>query len=422
MIYRGTAGELVERNVISLVLQEIAAFRVVIINGPRQSGKSTLLRQIHARLGGTVRDLDGEELLQAARTDPTAFVTVGDRHLFIDEVQLAGDALVRAIKRRVDDPSNATTFVLAGSSNFLTVPVLAESLAGRAIITEVWPFSQGERAGRTERFLDVLTTRPDGLVDLDGAPLTREDYFRRIVDGGFPEPLGLAPGRLRTAWFRSYVQTITQRDIRDFTRVRQIDELPRMLRYLAGCTATELVKARLAESIGMDRNTVRNYLPLLETVFLSRELPAWSRNPLGKVTRHTKVFVCDTGLVASLHGVTADALAQPIAPMRGQLVETFVHNELVKQRTWSDSEVNLYHWRDRGGAEVDLVVETVDGRVFGIECKSALSVTADDFRWLRMLQSKLGDQFGHGVVFYLGQTPLSFGPQLSALPLSALWA
>lgn len=130
--------------------------------------------------------------------------------------------------------------MLACSSNHLTVPVLAESLAGRAIITEVWPFSQGERAGRTERLLDVLTTRADDLLALDCARLTREDYFRRIVDGGFPEPLSLTPGRLRTAWFRSYVQTITQRDIREFSRVRQIDELPRLLQYLAGGTATEL--------------------------------------------------------------------------------------------------------------------------------------------------------------------------------------
>ena len=296
------------------------------------------------------------------------------------------------------------------------------SLAGRAVISEVWPFSQGEREGRPERFLDVLVAGTDALVDLDCPRITRDEYLARIVDGGFPEPLALPPGRLRKAWFRSYVQMITQRDIREFSRARQLDELPRLLRFLAGGTATELVRSRLAEATGMDRNTLSGYLPLLDTVFLTRELPAWSRNPLGKVTRHPKGFVCDTGLAASLHGVTAEALARPIAPLRGQLVETFVHNELVKQRTWATNEVTLHHWRDRGGAEVDIVVESADGRVFGIECKSALTVTSADFRWLRVLQGKLGAQFGHGVVLYLGDTPLSFGPGLTALPLSALWA
>lgn len=415
-------SELLRRNIEPLLRQDLDSFRVVIINGPRQSGKSTLLRRLHAELGGSMRDLDGEELLQAALTDPVAFVSGSDRWLFVDEVQRAGDALVRSIKQRVDDPSNTTTFVLAGSSNFLTVPVLAESLAGRAVISEVWPFSQGERAGRTDRFLDRLVSAPGRLADLDCPRLSRSEYLSRIVAGGFPEPLRLPPGRLRAAWFRSYVQTITQRDIREFSRARQIDELPRLLRYLAGSTATELVKARLADATGMDRNTLRGYLPLLDTVYLTRELAAWSRNPLGKVTRHPKIFVSDTGLAASMHGVTAEALEQPVAPLRGQLVETFVHNELVKQRTWAEAEVNLYHWRDRGGAEVDIVVESLDGGVSGIECKSALTVRSDDFRWLRALQAKLGDQFQHGVVFYLGQTPLSFGPGMTALPLSALWA
>lgn len=414
--------EQLRRHIEPIIQQELRSFRVIIVNGPRQSGKSTLLRRLHAELGGGMRDLDGDALLQAALTDPTAFVSVRDRWLFIDEVQRGGDPLIRAIKQRVDDPANTTTFVLAGSSNFLTVPVLAESLAGRAVISEVWPFSQGERAGRIERFLDRLVSVPEELMQIDCPRLSRTEYLDRVVGGGFPEPLGLPQGRLRSAWFRSYVQTVTQRDIREFSGIRQIEELPRLLRFLAGSTAAELVKTRLAQAAGMDRNTVGNYLPLLQTVYLIRELPAWSRNPLGKVTRHPKVFVSDTGLAASLQGVTAESLEQPVAPLRGPFVETFVHNEMVKQRTWSDAEVNLHHWRDRAGAEVDLVVEELDGRVSGIVCKAALTVRSEDFRWLRVLQAKLGSRFGHGVVFYLGQEPLSFGPGMTALPLSALWA
>lgn len=183
----------------------------------------------------------------------------------------------------------------------------------------------------------------------------------------------------------------------------------------------ELVKAELATRTGLQRGTVANYLPLLETVFLHRELPAWSRNPLGKVTKHPKVHLVDTGLAASLMGVRASALTQPIAPARGQLLETFVYNEIVRQVSWSDIDLGLYHWRDRAGAEVDLLVESAPGDVLAIQTKAALDVSQSDFKSLARLRDKLGGQFVHGVVLYLGHETLSFGPQLTALPLTSLW-
>lgn len=415
----------VRRNVLAFSRELLAAFRVVVLNGPRQSGKSTLLRQLHSGEGGTggsFANLDDEAQFQAALADPGSFVVSDQPFAYIDEVQRGGDALVRAVKSRVDDPTNTTTFVLAGSTNFLTVPNVAESLAGRAVFVEVWPFSQGERIGVEERFIDRLVTEPHVLSKLESPPTSRAEYLARVVDGGYPEVLTLPEGRLRSSWFRSYVLTVTQRDIRELARIRQPSELPRLLTFLAGGTARELVKTKLANSVGIERNTLAGYLSLLDTVFLTRELPGWSRNPLGKVAKHPKLHLCDTGLAAHLHGLDADALAQPVSPLRGQLVETFVHNELVKQRAWSSQEIALYHWRDRQGAEVDLVIETPAGQVYGIECKASLSVTVEDFKWLAKLDSKLGDQFGHGVVFYLGPAALSFGPKLTALPVSALWA
>lgn len=413
------AGRLVPRNVGDVVVEALDAFRVVVINGPRQSGKSTLLRQIRSRLGGPLHNLDVEALRQAALDDPAGLVLGDERYVHIDEVQRGGDPLVRAVKERADDPDNTTRFLLAGSTNFLSVPNLAESLTGRAVILEVWPFSQGEIEERRDRFADRLVA--GGAADISPPPVTRQEYFERICAGGYPEPLGL-PARLRARWFTSYVDTITQRDIADFAGARRIGELPRLLRYLAGKTAQELVKTRLADEVGLERHALAGYLPLLETVFLIRELPAWSRNPLGKVTRTPKIHLTDTGLAAHLHGVTPAALAQPIAPLRGQLVETFVHNELLRQLSWSDETLSLFHWRDREGAEVDLVAETSAGLVFGLETKASSTVTSEDFRWLRRLHDKLGDSFAQGVVFYLGPDVLRFGPKQVALPLSALWA
>jgi uncharacterized protein len=419
---RGNPGLLVRRGLLNPAQEALGAFRVVVLNGPRQSGKSTLLRQLHKSTGGLHYDLDDETLWQAALADPSSLVSGQARHVYVDEVQRGGDALVRAIKRRVDDPRSSTVFVLAGSTNFLTVPTLAESLAGRAVFLEVWPFSQGELRGAADRFLTRCIASPETLRRARAAALPREEYFKRIVAGGYPEPLRLPVGRLRTAWFKSYVTTVTQRDVRDISRIRWAGELPRLLRYLAGKTAQPLVKIKLADEVGIERNTLAGYLPLLETVFLVRELPAWSRNPLGKVTHTPKTHMCDTGLAAHLLGLDAAALAAPVAPMRGQLVETFVHNELMRQRAWSDVDVEFFHWRDRDGAEVDMLVETSAGAVFGIECKAASTVVAADFRWLRRLDAKLGSAFRHGIVLYLGEHPLAFGPKLTALPLSSLWS
>lgn len=411
----------VVRMVADLAAEAIDTFRVVVVNGPRQSGKSTLLRDLHARTGGVLWNLDDEALVQATRVDPDALIRTDVPFVYIDEVQRGGDPLVRAVKRAADDPNVGTTFVLAGSTNFLTVPTIAESLAGRAVFIDVWPFSQGELRGHPDSFLTRLLEDPGALRGSHPEALSRRDYFDAIVQGGFPEPQRLTNPRLRRAWFDGYVRTITQRDIVELSKIRQARDLPRLLRYLAGETAHELVKTKLAAAVGLDRGTLASYLPLLETVFLVQELPAWSRNPLGKVTKAPKLHLCDTGLAASLHGIEAAALDQPIAPLRGQFLETFVHNELVKQSTWTASHVALSHWRDRDGAEVDIIVESADGQVYGIEVKASSTVNAGDFGWLRRLDARLGDQFAHGVAFYLGTTPLSFGPKFTALPVSALW-
>lgn len=416
----GSAAEERPRHVHDLALHAATVFRVTVVNGPRQAGKSTLLRQLHRTLGGTLLNLDLEALRAAALADPSGFILSASPIVYVDEFQRGGDALVRAIKARVDDPANATRFVVTGSTNFLSVPVLAESLAGRAALLELWPFSQGEIDGHVEQFVDLAFNHPAELAATESSTLVRDDYLRRICAGGYPEPLGLA-GRMRSTWYRSYVQTVTQRDILEGTKIRQAEELPRLLRFLAASTGQELVKTELARRTGIERNTLANYLPLLSTAFLVREVPAWSRNPLGKVTKHPKVALADTGLAASLTGVDQNALALPIAPMRGPLIETFVHNEIIKQLTWCETEATVSHWRDRAGAEVDLVLEATDGRVIGIEAKASLDVGNQDFKWLRRMEAKLGGQFRHGIVFYLGPRALRFGPNLSALPLSALW-
>ncbi len=413
-------GEVLARTALGLVLESMDDFRVTVLNGARKSGKSTLVEQVRAARGGSAVTPDDADVRRAAIDDPTGFVagvppTAADRR-----GAARGDPLVLAVKAAVDRDPAPGQFLLTGSTRFLTVPNLSESLAGRARIIDLWPFSQGELAGVRERFLDRLLDDPAGLA-LDAEPAGRAGVLGRVAIGGFPEVHRMSSPRARRAWFDGYVRTVTARDVGEVARVRQLGELPRLLRLVAAETSQELNVASLARRLGLDDATVSTYLRLLETVFLVHRLPAWSRNLSAKVGRRPKVYIADTGLAAHLLAVDAAGLAVPTAPARGPLFETFVVAEVAKQQTWSEVPVSLHHVRDRDGPEVDLVVEAADGRIAGIECKAAQSVRSQDFRGLAWLRDRVGSAFVQGVVLHAGPRALPFGDRLSALPVTALW-
>lgn len=338
----------------------------------------------------------------------------------IDEVQRAGDGLVRAIKRLVDDDRTPGQFLLNGSADFLTVPTISESLAGRATLLQLWPFTQGEMAGEPDGMLEVAFDDHRRLLGGDASPYETRDYFERLCAGGFPEPTTL-PGPDRGRWFRSYVQTVTERDVTELTGARRAGELPRLLRLLAASTASELVVARIHDQSQLGRDATRDYVSYLEMTYLIVRIPAWSRNLTRKIARHPKVHVSDSGLAAHLLGKNADALARPTDPARGALLETFAVNELLRQATWLDRDVTIHHLRDRDGAEVDVVAEASDGAVVAIEVKTSTAVSPADAKWLAWLRDKIRDDFVCGLVLYAGDRPFSLGDRLLALPLSYLW-
>ncbi|WP_370948582.1 ATP-binding protein [Amycolatopsis sp. cg5] len=405
-----------------LVEEYLSTFRVVILNGPRQAGKTTLLGHVRTRHGGTLFNLDDEQLLQAAISDPLGFAGSGTEPRLIDEVQRAGDPLVRAIKAEVDAIQRPGRYVLAGSTRFLSTPSLSESLAGRGAVVDVWPFSQGEFDGRFDKFIDIVFDDPGSLRDFSPSEVDRAGYFERICRGGFPEPALMHSARARRTWFRSYVRAIAERDIREMTRLNEPSAITTLLSYLASITAQEHNSVHTSNKTGLHRTTVNRYLELLEAVFLIHRLPAWSRNPTARVVKHAKVHVTDTGLATSLLGVSPESLAKPVAPARGPLVETFIVNELAKQASWSETQVRLHHWRVSGGPEVDVILEREDGQIVGIESKARDTVTADDFKGLAALRDQVGDQFSHGIVLHTGKRgSINFGEQLLSLPIAALW-
>jgi predicted AAA+ superfamily ATPase len=413
--------QLLPRLVAWRVTEFLGSFRVVIINGPRQSGKTTLLHQLNTTLHGTYVSLDTGPLRAAARADPAVFIAGGDRPLMIDEVQRGGDDLVLAIKAAVDVSPQRGQFVLAGSTRFLSTPSLSESLAGRAGILEVWPFAQQELTGADASFIEKAFADPLALRDVPRSELDRAAYFDLISRGGYPEPSAMRSPLTRDEWYRAYVQSIIDTDIREMARIEAPGNLRRLLNLAAAATAQEFNIVKAASDLQLHRTTIGSYLGLLETAFLIRHLPPWSPNATARAVRRPKLHLTDTGLAAHLLGVDAEGLASRVSPSRGPLVESFIVNEIAKQATWAPFPVRLHHWRISQGPEVDLILERGNGQVVGLEAKATDAVSQDDFKGLIALRERLGDDFVHGFVLYTGPYSLSFGDRLSALPLSALW-
>lgn len=412
--------ELVPRLAQGLLDELVSALRAVIVSGPRQSGKTTLLKQYQRTHGGTYRTLDNRQDQEAAVADPAAFVAEGFPPRLIDEVHRGGDWLVRAIKVAVDEDPQPGQFIMSGSSRFLAVPTLSESLAGRAAFVDLWPLSMAEQSGGSADFITRLFRDPASMRDQEST-WTRDDYVRAICAGGYPEVLGMTSLVARRAWFDGYLTTVINRDISDFAEIGKIRAIPQLLGLVAARTGTPMVMADLARSAELDRGTVRTYLTYLDTVFLTAEVPFWSTNLTSRLSKAPKVFLTDSGLASHLLGVGETDLRRVGHPAFGALTETFVFTELLKLRTVSEIPFTIHQFRERDGREVDFVLEGPGGAVVGIEVKSSTSPSADSSNHLRWLRDKMGERFVAGVLLHLGTRASSFGEKIYALPVSAMW-
>lgn len=389
---------------------------VVLIHGARQSGKTTLARRVGGKREYGYFNLDEDVLRAAAAADPVGFVAELPARAILDEVQRV-PSLFTALKVSVDRDRRPGRFLLTGSANVLLVPTLADSLAGRMEIIRLFPFAQCEIEGGAPTFLDALfdagfkTRRADRL-----GPRLAE----RIAAGGYPAALARATPRRRVAWYRDYVETMVQRDVRELTRIASLDALPRLLVLAAGQTARLLNVTDLAGPFQLSRPTIRDYVTLLERIFLLEELPPWHSNRLSRLVKTPKLHLGDTGIASMLLGLDARGLHEDRETL-GQLLETFVYQELRRQASGLEDEIRFHHFRDRDGYEVDVVLERGGQQVAGVEVKAAATVVAADFRGLRKLAAAAGRRFRCGVIVYDGETTASFGDRLYAVPIRALW-
>lgn len=397
------------------IREALADTRVVLVIGPRQSGKTTLVRAC-ADDAMPFLTLDDASTLAAASADPTGFVRGLDRAV-IDEVQRSPELLL-AIKQSVDGDPRPGRFLLTGSADVMTLPRVADSLAGRMEIVRLLPLAQAEL--RSDRSPSFLARAFAGQVPSVGAGLTGDDLVQAVLAGGYPEALQRPAWARRRRWLLDYTEAILQRDVHDLAQIEHVQQMPRLLRVLAHHAGQLVNYTSIGGALGLNRVTTQKYVGLVEQLFLSRTLAPWSSNALKRLIKTPKLHFLDAGLLAALRDLSPDRVRADRSAF-GPVLESFVLAELLKLASWADDRHDFFHYRDKDGNEVDVVIEDGAGRVIGVEVKASATATPADFAGLRRLADACGDRFALGMVLYDHDVVVPFGERLFAVPLPALW-
>ncbi|MDE0053275.1 MAG: ATP-binding protein [Gammaproteobacteria bacterium] len=389
--------------------------RIVLVCGPRQSGKTTLAQQM-ARDAIPFFTLDDATTLRAASTDPVGFVRGIDRAV-VDEVQRAPE-LILAIKAAVDADPRPGRFLLTGSADLMTLPRVADSLAGRMGIVRLLPLAQAELRGAAPDFLDMAFA---GKPPTFRIPIVGDGLVEIVLAGGYPEALTRSGWRRRRDWHLDYIEAIVRRDVRDVARIEQPGSIPRLLRVLAEHSGKLVNYSGFGAPLGMNHVTVRKYVGILENLFLVHTLLPWYTNTLKRVTKSPKLHFLDAGLLAALRVLTPERPRHDRTPF-GPVLETFVLGELLKLASWADDRYAFSHFRDKERNEVDIVIEDSAGRIIGVDVKASATVSEGDFAGLRRLRAATRDSFAMGLVLYDHEYAVPYGDRMAAAPLSALWS
>ena len=403
------------RHAESSLIEALADSPAVLLQGPRQCGKTTLARMVGEPMGYEYISFDDDVARTAAVADPPGFVAGLAERVVLDEVQRV-PTIFTALKREIDRNRTAGRFLLTGSSQVLLLPSLSDSLAGRLEIVQLYPLSQSEMHGEMPTFLDDLFR---GAFQTASASRLAGDLTVRIASGGYPPALDRPTDRRRANWYRNHVETQLQRDVRDMSKIRDMDALPRLLSAAASQTARLYNLSDLAAPLQFSRPTIGGYVELLERLYLIDRLPPWHSNRLSRLVKTSKLHVGDTGIGCALLGLNPRGLTRDPAAF-GQLLETFVFQELKRQAIRQEQPLAFYHYRDKDQVEVDIVIERGATAVAGVEVKASATVVPSDFRGLRKLKRIAGDRFASGALLYDGEVTASFGGRMFAVPIRSL--
>ena len=390
---------------------------VIILNGARQTGKSTLCQQLLDQevVKAQLVTFDDPTTLAAAQLDPLGFLKDLSKHVILDEVQRVPE-LFLSIKKLVDQDRKSRRFILTGSVDVMILPKVADSLAGRIEIHNLWPLSQGEILGKPSDFLEVLISQDSKF---QSSQVSWKEILQAILVGGYPEAIARKKDSRRSKWFESYLISVLQKDIRELANIEGLNQIPNVLQLLSTRVGSTLNMSDIARLSGIKNTTLQRYMALLEHVFLSVKIPAWTPNMEGQFVKSPKIYLNDSGLLSHLRGEDMESLSANRSGV-GALLENFVAMEIIKQLSWSNKFLKPYHFSMHKGAEVDLVLENRQKQLFGIGVKSAASLKEKDFKGLKRLAELTGNKFQKGIVLYSGDEVVGFGDNLYAVPISTL--
>ena len=388
--------------------------RVVLISGPRQSGKTTLAADI-ASDDIPFLTLDDVTVLQSARDDPVGFIRGLDRAV-VDEVQRAPNLLL-SIKNAVDEDTTPGRFLLTGIANIMTIPTAADSLAGRMEVISLLPLSQAELLGKKSDFIDRAFA---GEKPSTNHLIIADKLIEAVLSGGYPQALERKSRARKQDWYHSYLDAIVQRDVRDVAQIEQLSLMPKLLAVLAEHSGQLINYTSIGNTLGLNHVTTRKYAGIFESIYLVHTLQPWFNNRLKRLIKSPKLHFLDSGLLAAMRDVSPEVLRRDKTSF-GPILETFVFSELQKIVTWSDQRCTFSHFRDKDKNEVDIVLENRRGEIVGIEVKASATVSSNDFSGMRKLAEASGKKFIQGLVLYDHDLVVPFADNMFAAPLSCLW-
>lgn len=395
---------------------------VIIIEGARQVGKRTLVTENTSLNHASVLDLDDQETYHAVRFDPRGFMRQKASLIMVNEIQRAPE-LLTAINNVVARDSRPAHFVITASANLATQVKTHKALAVKSRTIKLDGYSRGERLGRKEDFASFiwnLTTNADAALP---RPVTsaREDYLHLINTPSYPPAASLI-GDDKNHWYEDYLGRVLTGDLRENARIRYPERIKQIMRTISANTGGIITNAALAKASGLAPNSIPPYLQALQDTYILRQVDAWQHHSLKRATNQPKYYLADTGLALHLSNTTTATLAKPAGlKLFNTLLEGFVIGELSRQRSWSRQTYKIYHYRDRDGRKVDILLENHNRQIVAIEVKAASSLHKEFFTGLQYLRGKIGPKFHAGIVFYTGNHFLSVGPKLWAMPIAALW-
>jgi len=402
-----------KRSAENLLNEALKISPSVLLSGARQVGKSTLCLS----LPNEYRVFDNLTERAAALNDPIGYIATLPKPITLDEIQKVPEVL-EGIKIDIDKHRFNGNFLLTGSANVLDMKKAKDTLAGRIIEIALWPLSQKEIHHKAdENMIDVLFSK--GVEGLETSDVNSDDVFEAIVNGGYPEILKIDSTRGKSLWFNAYISTYVERDIRDVGELRDISAFIRFFNIIAPRSCGLVNKSNLASDANLAESTVSNYLSMLEMIYQISLLKPYSSNISKRFIKSSKLFMTDSGLFSHLLGIhSAEELLS--STHKGDVVETFVYSELLKHIAYAETQVQIYHYRTSDKKEIDFIIEKTD-KIFAIEVKSSQSIKKDAFKHIVDFQGSGLKKEIIGIVFYAGDTVLSFGDtehKRYALPLN----